>query len=129
MKDGKFAYSFDGEYYNYETLEEAIDSAVNYDEDLKVGEVITISQGVVVKRVPSDYFAFHNAMDIIEQIHCNASDEVGECADDMYYVPKEHVYELETIVQAWANKHMQCNFYAVVDTKEIQVTLTEEHFQ
>lgn len=126
--EGSFVYSVDGEYYNYNTVDEAISCAVNTHENVKVGDLITLSRGTCSRRRPSDYFGFHDAMGIIEQIQCNADDEVGECADDMSFVEKEGIVELETLVQAWANKHMSCSFYAVVNTEDFQVVLEQKHF-
>jgi hypothetical protein len=131
--ESSIVYSVDGEYYNYEDLEEAVASIISYrkgtDKEFKCGDTVVLSKGICRHRTPSDYFGFHDAMDIIEQIQCNASDEVGKCADDMYYVEKDGIYELETLVQAWANKNMNCTFYAVEDTSDFQVVLEGKHFQ
>lgn len=127
--DKEIVYSDDPEHFGEATLEEAIDRAINQDwgGHLKPGVTITIHQGEVRACKPSDYAP--DAWHILEDMECRASDDVGEVAEGFMFCEDEAREELEEFLKQWSDKHLACHFYAVDNIKEIEVTLTEEHFE
>lgn len=123
-------YSFDGEDFSYDCIDEAIDArfACWGCESFNPGDDIIISVGKAVRKVPSDFFGEYAVLNLLEQAQCQAEDECGDWAEDLTHCSKEAQEELETLIDSWANRNLKCNFYTVQDIKELKVTLEHKHF-
>jgi hypothetical protein len=121
-----FAYSLDEENYRGQetSVEECQIEAVGCHE-LDPGTKYWI--GKCVEWMPSI-----SADNVLEQLNCEAYDEVGEHADDwLMAVSKEDQQKLEDELNAVLNKWLidTCNiptFYRVVDVKEYTVPYSED---
>lgn len=124
-------YSYNEEDFSYDTAEEAIESLINsyWSDDLEVGSEVSIYVGTAVKQVPSHFFGQCAVASLLEDAQYRAEDECGEFAEYFTECSKEAQEELETLIDSWADRHLKCGFYTVRDIREIQVTLTEEHFE
>ena len=102
---------FDGE---YPTLQDAIDAAfINYGKrkSVWVGEV---------KRIKAHEFI--DGQSILEDVLCQATDEVGEwCEDwlDLLIRNREKCGELQKIIGDWIEENDPVTFFAVQDVREI----------
>lgn len=89
------------------------------DDGLKVGDVITRG----TQRAPTA-FDLIDADNIIDGMTDRAWDFCGEAADLGVNVSDEGKAELQTLLQAWFDKHVTASFYQV--TNQEQYTITQE---
>jgi hypothetical protein len=120
---GTFYAGKKSEFFNggpYDSVEEAVEKYPS-DADLKEGDKFLVGEGWPF--YPTIY-AYH----IIEQIQCDASDQVGsDLADDyLSYVTLEEKQDLEEklqeVLDTWLKKHdLEANFFSVPEYKSFTV--------
>ena len=121
----KKCYSVNGEDFNYDEIEEAINDKLS-DEFLPTGTVITVYEADAKPHKAGDYAdAFP-----LDTLSSNSWDDGGEYAEDWPNCTSEQGKELETMiadaVNLWADKHgLHPTWYAVASIKEIQVELLD----
>lgn len=128
MSEPRYVYSTDGETYNHDNPEDAIDDALTRcsSEDFKVGVELSYHKAIARDFVPSDFVDIDS---IIDNMDCRATDEAGEWAEDFTYCSPEALDELEHLVSDWANRHLTCSFYGIREDEEITFTITEEMYE
>lgn len=110
-------WSFDGESFCYDSLDDLIDS---HRSDLSVGDVVYV--GTTLRYRPERFF---DVDFVIDNARDNACDEGGESAEDwLDDVTTEDKAELQAALGAWAAK-FPVQFYGVSNPREI--TITTEH--
>ncbi len=105
--EGKWLHSRDRDHFGdteeYDSPEAAREGAVHY-YSLKHGDMFYIGQIGAKGTLPEI-----DASDIIDQMHCNLSDNFGDCADDALDVSKAEEDDLGVMLNqalhAWVAKH------------------------
>lgn len=136
IKDGKWAYSLNGEYYYgynfFETKQDAINNAIideNYNIDsniIYVGQVETINVEYVIKTSIDIENIFE---DIRDTISCDSHLELS--GEYLNYVKKEDRIILEnnitkTILE-WIEKYnYEPNFFNIINSEKIKISETQK---
>lgn len=110
------AYSTDEENFNFESLEEALDSM----DDPQPGDVIY--EGDVVQRPASHYLPKMEWW--LEQMSEKAWDEAGEHADDWpgRGITDEGEKALDAGIKGLIDQHVKVNFWTIANVRRIDVT-------
>lgn len=122
----KKCYSTNNEDFNYDELDDAVQSALD-DPSVNVGDVVTVYEGDAVAWKAGDFTGF-----TLDHISNAAYDEGGEYAEDyLSDVSKEQEADLDKrvadVVNQWADDHgLQPNFYQVKNVQELRFVMTSE---
>lgn len=111
-------WSADGENFSFDSLGDLLESHP----DLIAGSVVHF--GEQVEAIPSK---FVSASDVIEQIGERAYEFAGEHTEGYPSCTKEHVADLQSLLEGWISKCPKPNFYRVENVQ--QYTLTDEDTQ
>jgi hypothetical protein len=107
-------WSVDDETFRCESLGELLE---DHDE-LVAGS--TVYRGKAVRPDPATYI---DTKHIIEMIGERAWDDCGEAAEDWPAIPSLAEHELQTLLKAWATKHLSPTpFYRVENVVEYTIT-------
>ncbi len=123
MNDQDVCYSADGEIFHSD-LDGVMDDMWNCQDNPKVGDKVTIYQGVTIHRNHKDYL---DVTSIIEDMCCRAYDDLSDFTDG-YLVELEGklAKQFEKVILEWLDKNIpQPHFHGVKDVKEIEVTLRD----
>lgn len=76
----------------------------------------------------SEIITNHRVMSFLEDLDQHAFDEVGECFDNDYSgVSIDALKELRTLIQGWADKHVNIGqYFVLLHNTEVKRELTEE---
>lgn len=130
MEDKAFiVYSSNGEDFNDTEVNDVIQTLVNHhmgEDEWFVGAKLSYHKAKAIKSIPSDFVLVDH---ILEDIQCQADDVGGEYAEMFTYCDKEAQEELNRIVGDWADKHLTCNFYRVINSEEVFFTVDQQMYE
>lgn len=121
-------YSANGEDFNDTEVNDVIQTIVSYlesEDDWYVGAEFSYHKAEAVRFKPEDFI---DVDDVLENMQCRADDEGGEYAEDFTYCDKKSQEELQSLLEAWANKHLTCNFYRVRNSEEVSFIVDEDMY-
>lgn len=117
----ELVYSTTGEDYYFSSLGEVLDElAGDFSSAELLGQQYYV--GEKVRYTPS--FFFRSAAErLIDEARDRAFDVADEWSDEFAAnVPKEAKDELDALVQAWADKHLECRFFTVKNPRQLTIT-------
>ena len=112
-------YSYNGEVYLYDSIDELLDSEYG----IETGDIVTIYEAVPIYHKAQDYFR----VDVIGDMQDSAYEETCGFADSwLESVTKEQVQELEDhikkVISEWADKHkLHPNFFTITGDRTIKI--------
>lgn len=116
MSDSIDVYSLNEENYREELFD--LFEELDDDDNLIVGAEYWV--GEKVEHKASSFFDHHS---LLENADENAYEEGGDYAENFATsAPNEAKEELSKFIQAWADKHIQVNFWGVKNCKKLTVT-------
>lgn len=121
-------YSANGEDFNDTEVNDVIQTIVSHlesEDDWYVGAEFSYHKAEAVRFKPED---FVDVDDVLENMQCRADDEGGEYAEDFTYCDKEAQDELQSLLESWANKHLDCHFYRVRNSEEVSFIVDEDMY-
>ena len=111
-------WSLDDEEFHYTDIGEAIDSAEREGQG-------HIYEGEAIKRPASFYVP--SVDEILERMGEAGWDDAGEFAEDFGTdVTDDAKLELEQLLKAWADKHVDVHFYTVANTRKVMLSELEK---
>lgn len=120
VRSGDFVWSANDDEFGNRDFAEVLD-ALYGDDELTVGRIVYYGE----RHTRDAAYFMPDADHILDQAGDSAYDWGGEWAEDFGRdVPAEAKKELESLLAAWANKHLKVTFYQVENVK--QYVLTEE---
>lgn len=123
----QIVFSVDGESFNHHSLQVAFESAVNSKfHSLSPGDTITLSYGMVVEKVPSNYVDSNTVDNILDGMECAACDDVGEVADGFSYMSDDARERLMVMIKKFVDIEMSAGFYGVEYIRECHLPVTED---
>lgn len=114
---GEKCWSLDEEQFNHEDLDEVIQLIVDLHGTIEPGHVVWF--GTAIKPDAGD---FVDADRVIDDMTDAAWDVAGEFAEDFPEVSAEARQELNELLEGWARKHCEVNFYTVTDVQPYTIT-------
>lgn len=126
--DEMVVYSANGEDFNDTEVNDVIQTIVSYlesEDDWHVGAEFSYHKAEAVCFKPEDFI---DVDDVLENMQFRADDEGGEYAEDFTYCDKEARDELQSLLESWANKHLDCHFYRVRNSEEVSFIVDEDMY-
>lgn len=116
----ELAYSTDEESYSLDFCSMLDSLRCDYDDAELVGKPYWVGDK---HQHPASHFFNGSAERLIEHAQSFAWDNFGEYTDDFLDdVKPEAVAELQALIEAWADKHVNVNFWTVVNVRKLAVT-------
>lgn len=115
----KTYYSTDDENYCHETPSDAFD-ALDSEERLVVGEIYWEADFL-----PMEPQQVLSAAHVLEEADERGYDIIGETWDNPFSVPRDAQMELQSLLDAWAAKHVDLSRYYTILGKPRQLTVTD----
>lgn len=109
----KKCWSIDGERFDYDTVNELINS----NDELSIGDTVFVGDTVI--QDPTEWL---DVGDILEQMQERAMDDCGESAEDYPNISEAARQELQEFLGTWARKYCVPSFYAVENVSEYVLT-------
>ena len=114
------AYSTNDEDFNYTSLDELL-SYLEADGELYTGKVY-----YEIDTAPVDLSSYLSASRLLDQAEDQLYGDIGEAAEDAFYASKEAIFELQTYLEAWTDKHLSKARYWQCVGKSRKRVITEK---
>lgn len=115
----ELAYSTDEENFSKDFCDVLDELRNDYEDAELIGKTYWV--GEKVERPASHYFkrSAERAVEIAAELAYDENEHAEDFGSD---ATKEAIAELQTFIDAWADKHVKVNFWTVVNVRPMQVT-------